>query len=1124
MFKFLIWFGLILASAAAFLSSGSRVMAVEPKQVTIVNPIRGQDFWENDYSILETPRKEYELIAKNNLPATWLIRYDALTSAEVVKFLRELNSNQEVGLFLEVTPSFAKDAGVSYNKSPNWHYAKSVLLIGYSVEDRKRLIDTAIKKYQEVLGVSPKSVGAWWIDAGSLGYLHQKYGVMTNMDVADQYSTDQYQVWGQYFSLPFYPSKTNALLTAQSEREKIGVVTIQWAIRDPYNSYGNGVGDSTYSVQSNDYLLHGLDTNYFKKLLDVYPQVTVGLENDFEWGKYQQEYQNQIDLISRSRGAGSVRAVSMDQFGEYYRSKNPALSPNVLLQANDPLGGDGKVIWYQTPKYRVGWFYRPGFGVAIRDLRIYDESSREECLEVACNSLDLEKSFLSAIDDVSYKNGWQIDEGGISDLKVSSAGEVVAISYKNQAGVNRSVRFLANDIEVNSKVFTLSSAILNHQSIEKTKVSGGKDNYSLVGPSQVIISQLINLAKFGLFSLVFFVLPGLVLSRGWLLAVPVGWTLFTVVSFGLGYLKMEVAIWILPVLAMIGGGLTRVDRALKWPRLERSDWPMLGLVIVGSLSWWLTVVKNGLEYGYGLGFWGPNGHDAIWHLSLISQLQQQVPPQNPILAGEALTNYHYFFDLLIARVGALSGISAADLLFRDFSLVLAILVGLLVYRLSEGMFGKVAGWWAVFFVYFGGSWGWLVSFIRDRSFGGESMFWSQQGISTLLNPPFAISVAIFLTGCLLLVGWFEHQGRVKWWQWVSLVLIFGSLIEFKVYGGVLGLCGLAVIAVYQLMKRRVGLMGVLVGSVGLALGVFLPNNANSSSLIVWSPFWLVNSMMDFSDRVGWQRLSLSRDSGNWFKFFGAESIGLLIFILGNLGTRLIMVVKAGQLIRQSIKQEILMFLVTVMVVGVVLPLLFIQKGTNWNIVQFFYYFLLISNILAGAAVGWLWLKLGRPGRWVLGLTIVVLSLPTTINGLQNYLPERPPAMLPTSEIAALKFLEKQPPGVVMASGLEDIERFQFSEPVPLYGYTSTAYVSAFSHHPSFLEDTLNLEILGVDYRARLNEQRDFYRGMERSGQILERNNISYVYVLKINHFAIDEAKMGIRKIFENEDVAIYSRR
>ena len=71
------------------------------------------------------------------------------------------------------------------------------------------------------------------------------------------------------------------------------------------------------------------------------------------------------------------------------------------------------------------------------------------------------------------------------------------------------------------------------------------------------------------------------------------------------------------------------------------------LIVLGSLVWSLTMVKSGLTYSYGMGFWGPNGHDGIWHLSLIEGLSLG-NWKMPIFAGESISGYHIGFDLIVS--------------------------------------------------------------------------------------------------------------------------------------------------------------------------------------------------------------------------------------------------------------------------------------------------------------------------------------------------------------------------------------------------------------------------------------------------------------------------------------------
>ena len=77
------------------------------------------------------------------------------------------------------------------------------------------------------------------------------------------------------------------------------------------------------------------------------------------------------------------------------------------------------------------------------------------------------------------------------------------------------------------------------------------------------------------------------------------------------------------------------------------------LIILGSISWCLTMVKSGFVYPFGMGFWGPNGHDGIWHISLANSLARG-SWDIPVFAGESLMNYHVGFDLILAIVHKLT--------------------------------------------------------------------------------------------------------------------------------------------------------------------------------------------------------------------------------------------------------------------------------------------------------------------------------------------------------------------------------------------------------------------------------------------------------------------------------------
>lgn len=1119
--------------------------------VNIVNPIRGADFWEMPNQKPEDAvYGQVEVLKQKNVNATWLIRYDALKNDQLLQAVQAIPQTHEKGLFLEVTPTFTTDAGVAYRESQYWHFAESVLLTGYEVDERKKLIDTSFEKFKSLYGAYPKSVGAWWIDAGSIQYMQEKYGIISVLICADQYSTDNYQIWGQYWSTPYSPAKQNALYPAQTKSEKLPVVMMQWASRDPVNGYGKGVEESTFSVQANDYIdYHNLDINYFSKLVDIYTtqkqnqfgEIVVGLENSYDWQKYKSEYANQVQTVLDKQKAEKLQINTMSQFGSWYLNRFPEVSSTHSIIADDPLGSERKVVWFMNPFYRAGWFYN-NQGSVFRDVRQYISGDEEPCLLVSCKAVNFATFKARTLDEVTYEDKKIVDQGRIKDFSAVQAGENLVLNYISGAGRQRSISFLPRDIKIDDEVTSIDTFILRvkeqqSQGDQKLQLNDEQKSEFFYGAFSVI-SQLF---LFLLFLIIYILIPGFVLSsflkgqilrsERFFLSVGIGLSLFTLSAFVFGLVSMY---WLLYGYGLVFLGLF-IQRKL-WYQLRylfSLKFRVYGLIIVliivaGVVFQSVAVVRSGWVYEFGMGFWGPTGHDHIWHQALNNQVQKGIVPENPIFAGLALTNYHYFFNVLVVATGSITSIDLVHLLYRFYPVLFSALLGLGFLVLTQRLFKNVfISGLTLYFVYFGSSFGWIVDYMRTKTFGGESNFWINQPVSFNLNPPFAISMVLFLVAILLfalLIKNFSKMGIVLF------VLVAGILIEFKVYAGLIIIAGLLLISIQQLIVlRQAYLFKLFLPTILFSSLIFIPQNKSSADLIVFSPFWFIHAMVDSPDRLGITKLSEARmayqQRGEYFKFLLTEVLAFTIFIAGNLGTRILLILLLPTLFMKKVRENLLVsFMLWLIAISFTVPLLFIQKGTPWNTIQFSYYGLYLLTPFVGIILFTIYKFLPKFVSIVL-LTILLLVTPissyaTFISGFG----EIPPARLSFGEMEALSFLKLQSDGVVLTVPFDKTLRERFDSPFPLLAYETSSYVSAFSAKPSYLEDEIQMEIFQLDYQDRLVSSHDFFRGRDKewSTNFIKVNSISYIYLPKIYGISLDEQNLGLKSIFNNSQVIIYS--
>jgi hypothetical protein len=345
------------------------VQAEQSSYTLLVHQIRG--FECCNASTNENAELLVQAVGSLDLPATFLIRYDALSFPIFSTVVR--NSQIELGGFLEITPALAEKAGVKYNGTADrWYKASASMLVGYSQNDRKKLIQAYMAAFYARFGYYPKTTGAWMVDAWSIKYLHDQYKVQVHQLTREQWGIDSYTLYGGPMNAPYMSSEKWPIIPAMSEDQSSGITIIRQTVMDPLRTYGDLT--SIHTSQPNDYGLASLDTEYFRKVyedaLSSYPYgfAVLGIENSMI-PQHLDEYKKQLQIVHEKNMSGKTRVINAKSFGSEVW---PAL-PNgkiAVVASRQTSTNDAHAVWITTGSYRVRlWFSKAD--VKMTDLRIY---------------------------------------------------------------------------------------------------------------------------------------------------------------------------------------------------------------------------------------------------------------------------------------------------------------------------------------------------------------------------------------------------------------------------------------------------------------------------------------------------------------------------------------------------------------------------------------------------------------------------------------------------------------------------------------------------------------------------------------------------------------------------------
>jgi len=365
-----------------------------PRIVNIVNFIRQCEpriDWITEDVLFETVVEQIKIMQTYGLKGSFLVQYDALMDRRYQELLKRLPPDQfEIGAWWEIPQPLVEKSGYKWRGRYPWDWHADVgFATGYSPEERVKLVDTYMADFKTVFGYHPKSVGSWFIDAHTLQYMYDRYGILASCNCKDQIGTDGYTMWGGYWSGGYYPSKKNAYMPAQTAENQIPVPIFRMLGSDPIHQYDSGLGTNHQRVISLEpvYERGGGDPDWCQWYFDAfgdgaamgYAYTQAGQENSFTWRRISQGFNIQMPMIARLHKEGKLAVQTLGETGKWFKDKYKVTPPTSVTVLKDYSEKDQKTVWFDSRFYRANLLWDQGT-MRFRDIHLFDENIASDYL------------------------------------------------------------------------------------------------------------------------------------------------------------------------------------------------------------------------------------------------------------------------------------------------------------------------------------------------------------------------------------------------------------------------------------------------------------------------------------------------------------------------------------------------------------------------------------------------------------------------------------------------------------------------------------------------------------------------------------------------------------------------
>ena len=365
------------------------VRGCEPRRpMDLVTPLAEQIRCNTRYGVANTILMQYDAMLRDDIMA-------AAATADRTK--------TEFGVWIEIVKPLCEAVGIKWRGRKDWAWDWWVcpgFLESYTQEQRAKLIDELFRLFKDKFGAYPASVGSWVMDAWSIAYMKEKYGIAAVCVCREEDVTDAYGLRGGYSNGGYYPSKLNMLSAASDMANAVKVPVYKMLTPDPiynygfkYNYYDTRTGRQRRHVVTLEpaglgkepYIVDWYFRTYTERrgLLNL-SYMQTGQENSFGWTEYGVNigYYGQMEELKRYADAGLIDVETLGDTGRRFLADHAENCAQTQVALDDWMGKGRRSVWYNCKNYRANLYQEDG-RFYIRDIHKMCDGFAEDHISVA---------------------------------------------------------------------------------------------------------------------------------------------------------------------------------------------------------------------------------------------------------------------------------------------------------------------------------------------------------------------------------------------------------------------------------------------------------------------------------------------------------------------------------------------------------------------------------------------------------------------------------------------------------------------------------------------------------------------------------------------------------------------